>query len=108
MAKDVVALLESSKAWIDPNLAELVDSETRPKKKQRRNREDEKPQATREEKARALPAENEAADNDDDWDDGQFANLSGNRIVLKRASHVSDASDSSDSDDDSSQGRSID
>uniref|UniRef100_A0A7S4N6J6 RNA helicase n=1 Tax=Odontella aurita TaxID=265563 RepID=A0A7S4N6J6_9STRA len=34
---------------------------------------------------------NHDIDDDDVWDDGQFAALSGSRIVLKRAGHVSDA-----------------
>jgi len=32
---------------------------------------------------------------DDDFDDGQFSGLSANRIVLKRAVHVSEAEDTS-------------
>jgi hypothetical protein len=89
MAKDVLALLEFSKAWIDPNLAELVGTKGEsPKKKRRRQEHD----AVAED-IEAL-GDGPSAMDDEDWDDGQFANLCANRIVLKRASHVSDASES--------------
>jgi superfamily II DNA/RNA helicase len=39
----------------------------------------------------------------EDEDDDEFANLGGNRIVLKRAGHVSDAEESGDDDDSDSQ-----
>jgi len=97
MAKDVLALLKSSNAWIDPNLVELVGTDGHAKKKQRRHRDD-NPNAHAKGKAsgNAMEAnQEEVADEDgDDWDDGQFANLSANRIVLQRAGHVSDASES--------------
>lgn len=99
MAKDVLAMLESSNAWIDPNLVELVGTDSRAKKKQRRQRDD-KRQTNANEKAKASSNEKEA-DSDDDWDDGKFANLNANRIVLQRAGHVSEASES-ESDDESS------
>jgi superfamily II DNA/RNA helicase len=87
MAKDVLALLEFSNAWIDPNLLELVGRNDGPlKKKQRRQQQQ---TAADENLGDGLDA-NEG----DEWDDGQFASLCANRIVLKRASHVSDASES--------------
>jgi hypothetical protein len=89
MAKDTLALLELSNAWIDPNLLELVGTNGgSPKKKQRRQE-----QVAVEENIQAL-GDGPDAKEDEDWDDGQFANLCANRIVLKRASHVSDASES--------------
>lgn len=111
MAKDVLALLETSNAWIDPNLKELVASSTntgddkqdrRPTKKQRRERERETEKHPN--KAGIDGEENDFVDGDEDYDeDDQFRNLNANRIVLQRASHVSDASSSdSESDDDSS------
>jgi hypothetical protein len=101
MAKDVVALLESSNAWIDPNLRELVGTDGCVKKKQKRQRiekDHEKSTFERLDEKASLSVNNKANDkeaiaaDDDDWDDGQFASLNGNRIVLERAGHVSDAS----------------
>lgn len=95
MANDVVALLETSDAWIDPNLVELVSgTEARPKKKQRQE-ETRQSYTTEKELPNNSTSQNAAVDNsDDEWDDGQFANLNANRIVLQRAGHVSDASES--------------
>jgi ATP-dependent RNA helicase DDX5/DBP2 len=101
MAKDVVALLESSNAWIDPNLRELVGTDGCVKKKQKRQRiekDHEKSTFERLDEKASLSVNNKANDkeaiaaDDDDWDDGQFASLNGNRIVPERAGHVSDAS----------------
>lgn len=91
MAKHVVALLESSGAHIDPNLLELVGTEDVARKKQRRQS-NKKRDSTADEKSKDEAKETEPS-SDDDWDDGQFANLSANRIVLQRASHVSEASE---------------
>lgn len=100
MAKDVVALLESSNAWIDPNLRELVGTDGCVKKKQKRQRLEghEKLAFERLDEKASLSVNNKADDKEviaadhDDWDDGQFASLNGNRIALERAGHVSDAS----------------
>lgn len=89
MAKDVLALLEFSKAWIDPNLLELVGTKGGSPKRKRGRQE----QNAVEDDIEAFGDGPDAID-DEDWDDGQFANLCANRIVLKRASHVSDASES--------------
>jgi ATP-dependent RNA helicase DDX5/DBP2 len=85
MAKDVVALLRDSKAWLDPNLLELAGEGEGGKRSKRK-------------KDKATPVEKKAPgeENEDDWDDGQFASLNPSRIVLKRASHVSDASEDDD------------
>ena len=93
MAKDVLALLESSNAWIDPNLVELVGTDGRAKKKQRRQGKETR-EINANEKVKPAANEKDRNDDDDDWDDGQFANLSANRIVLQRAGHVSEASES--------------
>jgi hypothetical protein len=89
MAKDVLALLEFSNAWIDPNLLELVGRNDGPSKKKQRRQ-----QQTVAEDYHQASGDGTDANEDDDWDDGQFASLCANRIVLKRASHVSDASES--------------
>lgn len=89
MAKDVLALLEFSNAWIDPNLLELVGADGGSPKKKRRRQE----QNAVEEGVEVL-GDGPDIEYDEDWDDGQFANLCASRIVLKRASHVSDASES--------------
>ena len=107
MATDVLALLESSNAWIDPNLVKLVGTDGRPSKKQKRHQDDKhraSPNDTQEYDSNngTEPQKEDSGDRDaDDWDDGQFANLKGNRILLRRADHVSEASDT-DSDDESS------
>ena len=88
MVKDVLALLEFSNAWIDPNLLELGRNGGPSKKKQRRQ------QQTAADENQQASGDGLDANEDDDWDDGQFASLCANRIVLKRASHVSDASES--------------
>jgi superfamily II DNA/RNA helicase len=118
IAPDLVRLLEVNGAWIDPNLKELVhqcnttavasarntcpDNEYRKKAKsdvaepiQVYGREKNSGNKTHE------PSNNKHSmkdasycDDDDDYDDDEdFAHLAPNRIVLKRASHVSDASD---------------
>ena len=102
MANDLVSLLHSTGAWVDPNLRELVkdddgntDGEFSAKKKRRRRQKKKVIEADpglSEEKDNG--ERNTEADSDDDWDDGQFANLDSNQIVLKRATHVSDAEDS--------------
>jgi len=100
MAKDVVSLLKSCNAWVDPNLQELIDSaggggggNNKKRKENKKPSRKEQDPDVKKEKATHL-------DDDDDWEDGQFSNLSGNRIVLKRATHVSDASSDSEEDED--------
>lgn len=93
MAEDVIALLEYSNAWIDPNLRELVGTDGRAKKKQKRQPDEKKRQVNVKRIENGSQQTGYGAD-DGDWDDWQFANLNANRIVLKRAGHVSDASES--------------
>lgn len=95
MAPDLIRLLEANQAWVDPNLRTLAQGDDgssgkKPKKAQA--------------KQETLPSwsksqQEEVMSDEDAIDD--FPELSANRIVLKRASHVSDASSSS-SDEDSS------
>mmetsp|Transcript_23996 Transcript_23996/g.66495 ORF Transcript_23996/g.66495 Transcript_23996/m.66495 type:complete len:653 (-) Transcript_23996:199-2157(-) len=107
MAKDVLELLRSCNAWVDPNLIALLPEDAkqdtgdskRKRRKRGKNANDE---------GEALDAKSSAAkkkkpDVDDsnimDDSEDEFAHLAPNRIVLKRASHVpdSDSEDESDS-----------
>ena len=85
LAKDILSLLQANNAWIDPNLMELAGDDGGKKTKRKK---------VNKEVVEKEPSAN--ADNEEDWDDGQFPSLNPNRIVLKRASHVSDASDDDD------------
>jgi superfamily II DNA/RNA helicase len=93
MAPDLVQLLEANHAWVDPNLRALArcDGGDKPSmKKKKVKSKDFKVEPT---------GKNNLEDVVDDEEDGQlddFPELAPNRIVLKRASHVSDASSSSD------------
>eukprot|EP00934_Nitzschia_sp_Nitz4_P002343 Nitzschia sp. Nitz4//scaffold98_size77359//54559//56250//NITZ4_005553-RA/size77359-processed-gene-0.19-mRNA-1//1//CDS//3329560772//2343//frame0 len=87
LAPDLVDLLKLNNAWVDPNLKELArkargellgEAATTPKRPSRK-----RPDGDEE---------------DEEVDD--FPELAPNRIVLKRASHVSDASSSSEDEDD--------
>ena len=90
MAKDVVALLTESKAWIDPNLVALAGEKPQEGKRTKKRKRDETTTKT-----------NVDGEENDDYDDNEdpFPFLNPNRIVLKRASHVSDASSSSSEED---------
>jgi superfamily II DNA/RNA helicase len=96
LAKDMVDLLERTHAWVDPNLRVLMNkSNNRDKgKKTKSPRKQEQP------KRKAPPPQQKRTtiDSHDDDDDDEFPELLPNRIVLKRASHVSDASSSEDED----------
>ena len=99
MANDVIQLLESSNAWIDPNLKELVKNNNRQGTNKRKRQSTEKPEPVKKKPALLVVGNN--SDNVEDYDDGEFSSLgSGLKISLKRASHVSDAEDSSDDNDD--------
>jgi superfamily II DNA/RNA helicase len=109
MAGDLVRLLETHGAWVDPNLRALVqstasaiagknsngkditrhvsDSNTT---KRRSSRNDSSKQVKKDTKS-TMDSDSTALSED------EFASLSANRIVLKRACHVSDASSSDDS-----------
>ena len=89
MAPDLIDLLKSSGAWIDPNLLALVPgagtqgNETKRKKRRRKS-------TSSEAIAGAATSEKQ---NNDEGENGEgideFSQLSGNRIVFKRAPHVS-------------------
>jgi len=109
MANDVVDLLRSCKAWVDPNLIALVpggakqgDGESKRKKRKSNKIKDGEPDAV--EKSTSNPKktktstnpkktknsivdDNMGLDSDDEIPD-EFPDLAPNRIVLKRASHV--------------------
>jgi ATP-dependent RNA helicase DDX5/DBP2 len=126
MAPDLVRLLEVNNAWVDPNLKELVQSnnKTRTKSKRDTSQEEnntevvnqadaggkgkEKSRSEESRKQRKTKRPAKKGSNESDWnsddvnddDDDDFAHLAPNRIVLKRAGHVSDASEDDDHDDD--------
>ena len=94
MAPDLIDLLKSSGAWIDPNLLALVPggtqgNETKRKKRRRHIKSDEAIAGA----ATSEKTNNDEGENGEDID--EFSQLFGNRIVLKRAPHVSDFEDSS-------------
>ena len=100
MAPDLIDLLKSSGAWIDPNLLALVPgagtqgNETKRKKRRRKSTSSH----TKSDEAIAGAATSEKQYNDEGEngeDIDEFSQLFGNRIVLKRAPHVSDFEDSS-------------
>ena len=100
MAPDLLELLKATDSWIDPNLLALVpgsvaDGNGDKKKKRRRKKTKNKSKAN-ELVAGAVVGKRSNDTNEDDGDgDDEFAHLSANRIVLKRAAHVPDDSDSS-------------
>jgi len=114
LATDLIQLLEVSQAWVDPNLRSLLvetkrgNSGNKLKSKGTKFTSSESPigKSTkikkRKEKNNVASSiskkqkfKNDDNEDDDDDDDDDFAELSAkaNRIVLKRACHVSDASD---------------
>jgi superfamily II DNA/RNA helicase len=106
LAADLIQLLEGSNAWVDPNLRELMqprkprsadghDGSKHDKRKTQRVE-----NADREHKKEKDIGRDDSSDHDNENDEEEFAHLSGNRIVLKRAGHVSDASDDDEDGDD--------
>ncbi|KAL7542151.1 hypothetical protein ACHAWF_007100 [Thalassiosira exigua] len=90
MADSVVDLLNSCKAWVDPNLLALTkktDSQSRSTNKSQRKRK-------RSNNNSPKDSYHKASDQDGESDVDQFSFLG--QSVLKRASHVSDAEDSDD------------
>lgn len=96
LAADMISLLEKTDAWVDPNLRALVGSgssdenkaTTKPKPPKNKPKTETKKAVTKD----------DTWGEDDDVDD--FPELGPGRIVLKRASHVSDPSSSEDEDGD--------
>ncbi|KAG7358025.1 DEAD/DEAH box helicase domain protein [Nitzschia inconspicua] len=117
MATDLVKLLEASQAWVDPNLRALIgttDTDTKTDgSKSKRSSKRKSDQASnkqqqckikRNKKSSDASTKRAMGDADTSSDDNdEFANLSANRIVLKRASHVSDVSEDDDEGDDKSE-----
>lgn len=95
MAPDLIDLLKSSGAWIDPNLLALVPGAgTQGKKRRRKSTSNQ----IKSDEAIAGAAASENPNNDEGEngeDNDEFSQLFGNRIVLKRAPYVSDFEDSS-------------
>lgn len=90
MADSVIELLRICCAQIDPNLLALSSQNSSAEKthatpKRKRIKSEKKEQTT----AQKFEAE-------DHSDEDQFSYLGNNKIVLKRASHISDAEDSED------------
>lgn len=84
MAPDLVRLLEVNNAWVDPNLRALAQGEAGGKSTKKKKKHDPKTDVE-------LKAKDSDGEGDDEPED-DFPELAPNRIVLKRASHVSDAS----------------
>mmetsp|Transcript_2680 Transcript_2680/g.6382 ORF Transcript_2680/g.6382 Transcript_2680/m.6382 type:complete len:107 (-) Transcript_2680:1045-1365(-) len=98
MASDVIDLLRSCNAWVDPNLIALVpggtkkaDGESKRKRRKRDKSKDEPAAATVKKKApkpKKQKTSNAIVDEMGSDMDDDFPDLAPNRIVLKRASHV--------------------
>jgi hypothetical protein len=94
MAKDVIQLLSKTSAWVDPNLIALLPRDekgtveeggSRRKRRKRGKAALDKTKINEE-------AKQQGADSNEDGlrSDDEFASLAHNRIVLQRASNVSD------------------
>lgn len=106
MAKDMVDLLRSCNAWVDPNLIALIPGGDKQgggesKRKKRKLNKMKAAESDTVDKSTENPKKAKASNVDDgvgmDSED-EFPDLAPNRIVLKRASHVS-MSDSDSGDD---------
>mmetsp|Transcript_27739 Transcript_27739/g.31133 ORF Transcript_27739/g.31133 Transcript_27739/m.31133 type:complete len:748 (+) Transcript_27739:66-2309(+) len=112
LAADLIQLLEVSQAWVDPNLRSLLvetkggnsGNKNKLKSKGTKFTSSESPidKSTKVKKRKektnvisSIPKKQKIKNEDYEEDDDDFAELVGkaNRIVLKRACHVSDASD---------------
>lgn len=96
MADAVIELLRMCNAQVDPNLLALSSEkaksdidETKPSKRRKK-----KERATSDANTSKAEAKQCDGDHSDPSDDDQFAHLGSNKIVLKRALHVSDAEES--------------
>lgn len=98
MAPDLLELLKATGSWIDPNLLALVPDAVADgngdKKKKRRRKNTKNKSKPNESVTAAVGGKRPTNANEEDGDD-EFAHLSANRIVLRRAAHVPDDSDSS-------------
>jgi superfamily II DNA/RNA helicase len=101
LAADMIGLLESTNAWVDPNLRGLVshgDKPSNPKPKSKSEAKQKIPSPKGDMGAKVAAMEND--NGEDEENEEVYPELAANRIVLKRASHVSDASSSEDEEDD--------
>lgn len=97
MAEDLIALLESNQQWIDPNLRLLIRKSSSSSKHAQKKREiSDTGDARASNETVAKSSHNETNQDNSEGDDDPFVALSANRIVLKRALHVSDASENED------------
>ena len=92
MADSVIELLTICKAWVDPNLLALSSTKSTNVSGKKRRRK--KNSSTAE--VAAVPKPRSSNEDQCESDNDPFSFLNANKIVLKRASHVSDADDSDD------------
>ena len=95
----MIELLEKSQQWVDPNLLQLKEENSRGKggKRPRKDKPSVSPSPNNPSKAMSRDTGNIKNDDDDD----PFPGLTASRIVLKRSKHVAESSDDgSDGDDD--------
>ena len=104
MANDMIDLLRSCNAWVDPNLLSLAPGHsaqgTGQSRSQRRRRNKKEASASNLKSHTKQDKSTRTEDNETGncSEDDEFAFLNQNRIVLKRASHVSVDSDSDEDD----------
>lgn len=96
MAPDLIQLLEANQAWVDNNLRALVGNGVpNGKRSKRKSRQEAVKKSDPLTPKEPLPEQQDSEGEDVD----DFPELSAKRIVLKRASHVSDASSASEDED---------
>ena len=104
MAASLIQLLEANEQWVDPNLRLLVNDTSVEKPENEKEKKNSNTQKKREMKSTIQRnkvtdgVESNVAADDDEEEDDEFADLSPKRIVLQRASHVSDASSDDEND----------
>lgn len=96
LAADMITLLESTNAWVDPNLRALAV--VKKTEKGASNEKNTTSSCSKNDEESKMIEANRKFENG--GQDEEFMELSPNRIVLKRASHVSDASSSSEGEED--------
>jgi hypothetical protein len=100
LAADMIELLEKSQQWVDPNLLQLKEENSRGKGGKRPRKDKPSVSPSPNGPSKALSKDTGTTKNDDD-DDDPFPGLTASRIVLKRSKHVAESSDDgSDGDDD--------
>jgi superfamily II DNA/RNA helicase len=93
MADSVIELLKICKAQVDPNLLALSSEKAGDGKETKSNKRQKKQDKSQDDSSlkRTNPGDHV---HEDQSEDDQFSYLGSNKIVLKRALHVSDAEDS--------------